>query len=103
MSSKGAGASGIIVGATKNIIITKFKIIHEITESEKLEAVLVETWKKRRHFSTIFLYNPPENTPDLDILENILQANCMIVGNFNSPSTRCGYQRTTQVGKTELC
>lgn len=80
-------ASGIYVGI-KNILPGKFKILHEMSEEDKLEAVLIEVWKNRQHFSIVNHYNPPGNIPSLNEIERTLQRNNTIIGDLNSPSTR---------------
>uniref|UniRef100_A0A6P7H021 Uncharacterized protein LOC114342785 n=1 Tax=Diabrotica virgifera virgifera TaxID=50390 RepID=A0A6P7H021_DIAVI len=65
-------------------------------DRDKLEMFQVEVLKNSKH---VLLYNPPDNTPALELVEQQIQPSTIIIGDFNSPSTRWGYSRTTNVGK----
>lgn len=91
-------ASGIIIGI-KDSLISDFNIIHEMDETDKMEAVHLKVWKNRKPFNLICLYNPPGNQPNTEILELFLSPNSIFIGDFNCPSTRWGYNSTTTSGK----
>ena len=48
-------ASGIIVGI-KNNLCSKFEIIHEMQDDDKVEIILAHIWKNNKHFTVIGLY-----------------------------------------------
>ncbi|XP_050507930.1 uncharacterized protein LOC126885406 [Diabrotica virgifera virgifera] len=62
-------ASGIIIGI-KTPLVCKTNVIHEMQDRDKVE-----------------------------MLQQQIQPSTIIIGDFNSPSTRWGYSRTTNVGK----
>lgn len=80
-------------------LTAKFNILHEMEERDKLEAVIVDCWKNKQHFSVVSLYNPPGNVPSLDVIEVTIQPNSLLVGDFNSPSPRWGYPSSTPTGR----
>ena len=89
-------ASGIIVGVKKDIT-AKFKILHEMGEN-KFEAVQITIWKNSHTYKVIVIYNAPNNTPPIEIIESAIDRNTVIVGDFNAPSTRWGYPGTRGAG-----
>uniref|UniRef100_A0A6P7FPK9 Uncharacterized protein LOC114329875 n=1 Tax=Diabrotica virgifera virgifera TaxID=50390 RepID=A0A6P7FPK9_DIAVI len=68
-------------------------------DRDKLETFQVEVWKNSKPVTLFLLYNPPDNIPALELVEQQIQPSTIIIGDFNSPSTRWGYSRTTNVGK----
>lgn len=91
-------ASGIIVGC-KNSVTRKYKPLHEMTDNDLLEAVEIKIRKKKRCYTIVGVYNPPNNKPDLEVIASRLCPYTFLIGDFNSPSTRWGYQRTTSTGR----
>ncbi|XP_050503507.1 uncharacterized protein LOC126882577 [Diabrotica virgifera virgifera] len=91
-------ASGIIIGI-KTPLVCKTNIIHEMQDRDKLEMFQVEVWKNSKHVTLFLLYNPPDNIPALESVEQQIQPSTIIIGDFNIPSTRWGYSRTTNVEK----
>lgn len=90
-------ASGIIVGA-KSSITVKFKLLHKMQDN-KFEAVELNLWKNNTRTKFIFAYNPPGNTPLTKILDNAIDKNTIIIGDFNCHSKRWGYRDTDSQGK----
>ncbi|GFQ86007.1 hypothetical protein TNCT_9161 [Trichonephila clavata] len=67
---------------------------------DKLEAICIDAWKNGIHFKVVDHYNPPNNVPDLERIAGISSHhNTIIMGNFNSHSTRWGYSNTSGTGK----
>ena len=91
-------ASGILAGVRNNLR-AKFEILHEMLLNDKAEIVLVQVWKNSKHFSIVDLYKQPDNVPDNVMMEATLQQNSILVGDFNSPSTRWVYGTTTPSGR----
>uniref|UniRef100_A0A6P7G6R7 Uncharacterized protein LOC114334660 n=1 Tax=Diabrotica virgifera virgifera TaxID=50390 RepID=A0A6P7G6R7_DIAVI len=68
-------------------------------DRDKLKMFQVEVWKNSKRVTLFLLYNPSYNIPALKLVEQQIQQSTIIIGDFNSPSTRWGYSRTTNVGK----
>ncbi|XP_072375530.1 uncharacterized protein [Diabrotica undecimpunctata] len=65
-------ASGIIIGI-KTPLVCKANIIHEMQDRDKLEMFKVEVWKNSKHVTLFLLYNPPDNIPALELVEQQIQ------------------------------
>jgi hypothetical protein len=65
-------ASGIMVGI-RNGLMAKYQVLHEANDEDSLEAVLINIWKSKKHFSIVNLYNPPTNLPSLQCVVATLQ------------------------------
>lgn len=91
-------SSGILIGV-KNDLVNDFHIIKHMNDDldDKLEAVKIVVWKDGVKLPITFVYNPPRNVPDLELLQT--DSKMLLIGDFNAPSTRWGYRRTTPVGK----
>ena len=90
-------ASGILIGVKTNVM-SRFKIEKEMNEADKIEIVKLELWKNKEHFTIYFVYNPPNNIPDLDLLE--ITNRTILIGDFNAHSKLWGYVDTNSTGKT---
>ena len=89
-------SSGIAIGAKKELSC-KFRVIKEMTNSDRLEVVHLDVWKKNVKIPCIAVYNPPNNVGYYDVIP--CDEICLVFGDFNSPSTRWGYSTTTTAGK----
>lgn len=63
-----------------------------------LEAALINLWKHNTRYRVIALYNPPNNKPDMDKIGDKIDAHTLIIGDFNAPSRRWSYKKTTATG-----
>lgn len=68
-----------------------------MTNTDRLEAIYLSVWKDKIKYPFCALYNPPNNKANYDILPN--ETDCILFGDFNSPSTRWNYKKTTSVGQ----
>ena len=91
-------SSGMIVGVKRELSCS-FKIIKEMSNSDRLEAVSLNVWKSKKKFPCVIIYNPPNNIGCFDVLP--IEENCIFFGDFNSPSQRWGYNSTTNAGKNK--
>jgi hypothetical protein len=87
-----------MVGIRNGLTAAKYQVLHEANDEDSLEAILINIWKSKKHFSIVNLYNPPTNLLSLQCVAATLQPNSIIVGDFNAPSTRWGYIRSSQTG-----
>lgn len=92
-------ASGILAGV-KNAISTKHSLLHEMTNEDKSEIILFKIWKHQRPYKVYGVYNPPLNKPSLHTNIPSISPKTIIIGDFNAPSHRWGYNRRTTVGKS---
>lgn len=92
-------ASGIIMGIKDGIINSDYDVIHEMDETNKMEAIHLKAWKNKKCFNLICLYNPPGNKLYTELLEVLIHPNSIFIGDFNCPSTRWGYNTSTTTGK----
>lgn len=59
-------ASGILVGV-KNTMTASFEIVKSMGETEdKIEITKLNCWLNSCHFKIFYIYNPPNNKPNLD-------------------------------------
>lgn len=86
----------MVIGVKKELSC-RFKILKEMTNAHRLEAVSIEVWKNKIKIPCIAVYNSPKNTGCYDVLP--CEEKCSIFGDFNSPSTRWGYNSTTSAGR----
>ncbi|GFR19322.1 hypothetical protein TNCT_625641 [Trichonephila clavata] len=63
-----------------------------------LEAVEIDAWRGDLHYSVFFLYNPPNNRPNLDCLLDGWSRRSLLFGDFNAHSQKWGYSNTDAVG-----
>ena len=73
-------SSGMIIGV-KTELSCSFKIIKEMTNSDRLEAVSLNVWKSKKKFPCVIIYNPPNNIGCFDVLP--IEENCIFFGDFN--------------------
>ena len=89
-------ASGILVGVRAKLI-NYFLQIKTMNDNDKMEAIKIEVWKENRHLQVYGVYNPPNNVPNLDILE--ATSRCLVVGDFNAHFEDVGYKDINGAGK----
>ncbi len=83
-------ASGIIV-YIKNTFTANMTVGHSMTDSDKLEVIEINVWREGLHYQVHFLYNPPNNRPNLECLLNGWNRHSLIFGDFKAHSQRWGY------------
>ncbi|GFQ66483.1 hypothetical protein TNCT_709891 [Trichonephila clavata] len=71
---------------------------HTMTDFDRLEAVEINAWRGDLHYRVFFLYNPPNNRPNLDCLFDGWSRRSLLFGDFNAHSQRWGYSNTDTVG-----
>ncbi|GFQ85864.1 hypothetical protein TNCT_555211 [Trichonephila clavata] len=71
---------------------------HTMANSDRLEAVEINAWRGALHYRVFFLYNPPNNRPNLDCLLDGWSRRSFLFGDFNAHSQRWGYSNTDAVG-----
>lgn len=89
-------ASGILVGVRSGIR-NDFTIIKQMNEQDKLEVMKLEVWICNQHFVIYGLYNPPNNKPNLDIIN--ISSKTLIIGDFNAHFQLVGYEDINGAGK----
>ena len=89
-------ASGILIGVHKNLI-NKFTIIKTMDEDDRMEVIKIDVWKQENHFKIYGLYNPPNNVPNMEVLE--LSSKTVVVGDFNAHMKEVGYSDDNATGK----
>ncbi|KAI5752692.1 hypothetical protein M8J77_019486 [Diaphorina citri] len=89
-------ASGILIGIKTNLMAT-FSILKEMNINDKIEITKTDIWKNNEHFKVYSCYNPPNNSPDMSILN--IEPKTIIIGDLNSHSPRWGYQDQNAPGK----
>lgn len=87
---------GIIVGVRK-VWTCKSQIIKTMSNIDKMEALRVEIFIEKERLNLIFLYNPPQNKTCYDLID--IDEKSILIGDFNSHSSRWGYSLTDSVGK----
>lgn len=91
-------SSGIIVAAREKLC-ADFKVIKEMSDTDRLELVELGIWTDKIHHRLLFTYNPPRNKPGLEYLEAIWTNKSLLLGDMNAPCTRWGYRDTDTVGR----
>ncbi|KAJ4427120.1 hypothetical protein ANN_24736 [Periplaneta americana] len=89
-------ASGMLIGVRNNLT-SNFKIMKEMNETDKIEIAYLDLWRSKEHFSIYFVYNPPNNSPDLNIFD--ISHKTIIMGDFNAHSKLWGYRNQNTAGK----
>ncbi|GFQ87737.1 hypothetical protein TNCT_143491 [Trichonephila clavata] len=71
---------------------------HTMTDSDRLEAVEINAWRGDLHYCVFFLYDPPNNQPNLDCLLDGWSRRSLLFGDFHAHSQRWRYSNTDTVG-----
>lgn len=89
-------SSGMIAGVKKELICN-FRIVKEMSNADRMEAIHIDVWKNNEKFPCTAIYNPPNNKANFDLLPT--EQNCILFGDFNSPSQGWNYKTTSTIGK----
>lgn len=89
-------SSGMIVGTRKEFSC-QFQVVKKMINADRLEAVSFVVWKSGVKVPCVIIYNPPNNSGHFEVLP--IEENCLVFGDFNSPSTRWNYNQTTSTGR----
>jgi ribonuclease HI len=90
-------ASGILVGAHKRLKHT-FSIVKRMIDADKVEIVKLQVWKNDHSAKIFGIYNPPNNDPDLRLVD--VSQRTVVVGDFNAHFQDVGYKNVNKAGRT---
>lgn len=89
-------SSGILVGIRAHLT-SSVQIIKEMDNMDKIEIIKINVWTNKSQFNIYSVYNPPNNSPNLDHIT--INPNTIIMGDFNAHSRRWGYTNSNNAGK----
>nr|CDS31756.2 hypothetical protein HmN_000386700 [Hymenolepis microstoma] len=90
--------ASVILTEVKENLTSHCEIIKNMGSMQDIcEIIRLNAWKSQRHLMMYTIYNPPQNRPNLNLLN--ISHRTIVLGDLNAHSTRWGYKNRNTAGK----